>query len=83
MARTIDIKQAAATGSRRVWGGAVLIFFASIGVMLLATSAAASPLAYWAISSVALLTALVVLGAGECAWERTVADARAEGVIAR
>ena len=83
MARTIDIKQAATRGSGRVWCGAILALTASIAVMLLASPNAGSSAVYWALSAIALATALAVLAAGEYAWEGMVANARAAGVVAR
>ncbi len=69
---------------RRLVGcAAVLALPASLAVMLLATPGTVSPAGYWFVSSVALITALVVLAAGECAWEDTVARARAAGLVAR
>jgi hypothetical protein len=75
MSRTID--------TRLLGCAAVLALPASLAVMLLATPGSASPLLSWTISTLALLTALVVLAAGECAWENSVARARAAGLVGR
>lgn len=75
MSRTID--------TRLLGCAAVLALPASLAVMLLATPDSASPLLSWTVSTVALLTALVVVAVGECAWEDTVARARAAGLVSR
>ncbi|BBX53870.1 hypothetical protein GCM10009645_30590 [Mycolicibacterium poriferae] len=80
MARTSHDRSAA---TQRIWCGALLALTASLAILLLATPGAVAPALYWAVSSVALLTALAVVAAGECAWERMVANARAAGVVAR
>lgn len=61
---------------------AVLALPASLAVMLV-TPSSASPLLSWTVSTVALLTALVIVAVGECAWEDTVARARAAGLVSR
>ncbi|MDY6999821.1 MAG: hypothetical protein SW019_24790 [Actinomycetota bacterium] len=83
MANTSRNRQAAATGSKDLWCGSLLALAGSVAIMLVATPGAVSPAVYWAVSSVALITALAVLVAGECAWEDMVANARAAGVVAR
>jgi hypothetical protein len=75
MSRTID--------TRLLGCAAVLALPASLAVMLLATPGSASPLLSWTVSTLALLTALAVLAAGECAWENSVARARAAGLVGR
>ncbi|KMO73900.1 hypothetical protein BST22_18860 [Mycolicibacterium chubuense] len=75
MSRAID--------TRLLGCAAVLALPASLAVMLLATPGSASPLLSWTVSTLALLTALVVLAAGECAWENSVARARAAGLVGR
>lgn len=75
MSRTID--------TRLLGCAAVLALPASLAVMLLATPGSASPLLSWTVSTLALLTALVVLAVGECAWENSVARARAVGLVGR
>lgn len=79
MAHTSHDRNAA---TQRIWCGALLALTGSLAILMLATPGAA-PAVYWAASSVALLTALAVVAAGECAWERIVANARAAGVVAR
>jgi hypothetical protein len=75
MSRRID--------TRLLGCAAVLALPASLAVMLLATPGSASPLLSWTVSTLALLTALAVLAAGECAWENSVARARAAGLVGR
>jgi hypothetical protein len=75
MSRTID--------TRLLGCAAALALPASLAVMLLATPGSASSLLSWTVSTLALLTALVVLAAGECAWEDSVARARAAGLVSR
>lgn len=71
------------TDTRLLGCAAVLALPASLAVMLLATPGSASPLLSWTVSTLALLTALVVLAVGECAWENSVARARAAGLVGR
>lgn len=80
MARTSHDRQAA---TQRIWCGALLALTGSVAILLLASPGAVAPAVYWALSSVALLTGLAVVAAGECAWEGMVANARAAGVVAR
>lgn len=75
MSRTID--------TRLLGCAAVRALPASLAVMLLATPDSATPLLSWTVSTLAMLTALVVLAAGECAWEDSVARARAAGLVSR
>ncbi|MCG7597317.1 hypothetical protein ACXYX3_20465 [Mycobacterium sp. C3-094] len=74
MSRSID--------TRLLGCAAVLALPASLAVMLMATPGAVSPLLYWTVSGIALAIALAVLVAGECAWENTVAEAQAAGLVA-
>ncbi|MBX7450838.1 hypothetical protein GR927_22880 [Mycolicibacterium sp. 3033] len=74
MSRSID--------TRLLGGAAALALPASVAVMLMASPGTASPLLYWTVSTFALVIALVVLVAGECAWENTVAKAQAAGLVA-
>ena len=86
MAGTVRIPQArntAARDARRTWLTAVLAALASIGMMTLATPGTVSPVAYWVVSSIALATVLVVLVAGEHAWDEMLDSARAAGVVER
>lgn len=80
MAHTSHERKAA---TQRTWCGALLALTGSVAILLLASPGAVAPAVYWALSSVALLTALAVVAAGECAWEGMVANARAAGVVAR
>lgn len=52
------------------------------GVMLAALPGIHSVLAYWAVSAVAIAGAMVLIVAGESAWERMLDNARAAGVVA-
>lgn len=83
MAHTVNIRQAATTGSPWVWCGALLALAGSVAIMLLATAVAISTAVYWAVSAIALITALAAVVAGERAWDHMVANARAAGVVAR
>lgn len=74
MSRSID--------TRLLGCAAVLALPASLAVMLMATPGAVSPVLYWSVSTFALVIALAVLVAGECAWENTVAKAQAAGLVA-
>jgi len=56
---------------------------ASLVAMLLAAAQIGNPVISWAVSSVALVVALVVFTVGECAWENTLSEARAAGLVAR
>lgn len=61
----------------------VLALVGSAALLLLATSASFPGPAYWAVSSIAIAAVLTVFVAGERAWDRMVAKARAEGVVER
>lgn len=85
MTATLEIPQVqdtAAADARRTWFTAVVALAASIA-MLSMTPASVSPVAYWVVSSIALATVLIVFVAGENAWDRMVANARAAGVVGR
>ncbi|CAN3130492.1 hypothetical protein ACNUDN_21420 [Mycobacterium sp. smrl_JER01] len=74
-------RRSLADETRRTWLTALFALAASLGVMLLATPGAVSPVAYWAVSSIALTTALVVFVAGGHAWDRMLVSARAAGLV--
>lgn len=85
MVGTLEIPQSRDTTAgetRQAWMTAVLALVASLAMMLLATPGSVSPPAYWVVSSIALATVLIVFVAGENAWDRMVASARAAGVVA-
>jgi hypothetical protein len=71
------------TGSRQAGIGALLALAASLVTMSLAATQAHSPVLYWVASSVALVVALAVLTAGERAWEKTLHEAQAAGLVER
>jgi hypothetical protein len=86
MVATVEIPQvrnSSAAETRRTWMTAILALAASLAMMLSATPGSVSPLAYWVVSSIALVTALIVFVAGEHAWEQMVSGARAAGVVGR
>ena len=56
---------------------------ASLAMMLSLTPGSVSPVAYWAVSSIALATVLIVFVLGENAWDRMVTSAQAAGVVGR
>lgn len=62
---------------------AIVALVASLAMMLSATPGSVSPLAYWVVSSIALVTALIVFAAGDHAWEQMVASAQAAGLVGR
>jgi hypothetical protein len=83
MAHTTDVPRTADTGAHRARWAAIAALVGSVAILLLTTPDSVPAPAYWAVSSVALATALVVLVAGERAWDRMVASARAAGVVSR
>ena len=86
MAATLEIPQAqdtVAADVRRTSFASVLAVAASLVMLVSLTPTSVSPTAYWAVSSIALTTVLIVFVAGENAWDRMVANARAAGVVAR
>ena len=83
MAATLQVFPTVPVDTRRMWFTVGLAFAASLVMMLSITPASVSPVAYWAVSSVALATVLMVLVAGENAWDRMVASAQAAGVVER
>ena len=86
MAATLEIPQTqdtVAADGRRTWFVAALALAGSLTMLTSLTPTTVSPTAYWAVSSIALATVLIVFVAGENAWDRTVASARAAGVVGR
>ncbi|WP_159234373.1 hypothetical protein [Mycolicibacterium vanbaalenii] len=73
-------RAALAATSRRAALAAVFVLMA--GVMLAALPGIHSVWAYWAVSTVAIAGALVLIVAGESAWDRMLDNARAAGVVA-
>ncbi|MGD9619808.1 MAG: hypothetical protein AB7G47_04705 [Mycolicibacterium sp.] len=61
----------------------LLALTGSAALLLLATVASFPGPVYWAVSSIALAGVLTLFVAGGRAWDRTVAKARAEGVVER
>lgn len=66
--------------SRRAALAAVFVLMSA--VMLAALPGIHSVLAYWAVSAVAIAGAVVLIVAGESAWDRMLVNARAAGVVA-
>lgn len=86
MASTTEHRWAVARRFQEGWRTRAIIVLALAGsgaLLLLASIASFPDLAYWAVSSVAVATALTVYVVGERAWDRMVAKARAEGVVER
>ena len=84
MTSTIEHRWAVNRSSHGTWRTRAAIVLALVGsaaLLLLATSASFPGPAYWAVSSVAIAAVLTVFVAGERAWDRMVAKARAEGVV--
>ncbi|MDG4665930.1 hypothetical protein [Mycobacterium sp. 236(2023)] len=84
MAATAEFPRARNTLARetqRTWLTALLAVLASFGMMLMATPATVSPVAYWIVSSIALVTVLTVFVAGQHAWGEMVTKAQAAGVV--
>lgn len=86
MAGTVEFpkrRNALARERQRTWLTAALAVAASLAMMLTATPATVSPVAYWIVSSIALATTLVVFVAGQHAWGEMVSSAQAAGVVER
>lgn len=86
MAGTMEFPKARNTLARetqRTWFTAIFALTASLAMMLTATPATVSPVAYWIVSSIALATALIVFVAGQHAWGEMVTKAQAAGVVER
>jgi hypothetical protein len=72
---------AATRETRLTWLTAAFAVLASLAVMLSSAPPTVSPPAYWTVSSIALLTVLVVIVAGQAAWDRSVERARTAGLV--
>ncbi|UXA17106.1 hypothetical protein [Mycobacterium sp. SMC-4] len=83
MTATVDPRPATGFGNAwRIRWTPILALLASVVTMLVVTSAALAPTAYWVLSSVALTAALAALVVGETTWESAVDRARAAGIVA-
>ncbi|XCI61364.1 hypothetical protein MPNTM1_02505 [Mycolicibacterium parafortuitum] len=84
MTHTVEfpqVRDAVARETQLTWLTAVLAFAASLAMMLVASPSHVAPWAYWTVSSLALITALVVFVAAQHAWGQMVTSAQAAGVV--